>query len=191
MHDLDALRRQCDELRHPRGALIALDDAGSGYSGLQQLAALRPQVVKLDRALVSDADTDPVRVALAEMLGEFAGRDRRLAAGGGHRDPGRARGVREARRPPGPGLAAPAARRLSSPRSRRRPWRWCGPRWPGRRRPSTVTSLLRPIRQHGPDEEMPAVPPVVLLGAHGEPDRAAAARRADRRDLRGTGVACA
>ena len=30
--------------------------------------------MKLDRALVSDADTDPVRVALAEMLGEFAGR---------------------------------------------------------------------------------------------------------------------
>src|SRR6476646_849633 len=73
VHDLGALRRQCDELR-TRGALIALDDAGSGYSGLQQLAALRPQVVKLDRALVSDADTDPVRVALAEMLGEFAGR---------------------------------------------------------------------------------------------------------------------
>jgi EAL domain-containing protein (putative c-di-GMP-specific phosphodiesterase class I) len=73
VHDLAALRRQCDELR-ARGALIALDDAGSGYSGLQQLAALRPQVVKLDRALVSDADTDPVWVALAEMLGEFAGR---------------------------------------------------------------------------------------------------------------------
>src|SRR3954467_10915039 len=73
VHDLAALRRQTDELRR-RGALIALDDAGSGYSGLQQLAALRPQIVKLDRALVSDADTDPVRVALAEMLGEFAGR---------------------------------------------------------------------------------------------------------------------
>src|SRR3954454_20066590 len=72
VHDLAALRRQTDELR-ARGALIALDDAGSGYSGLQ-LAVLRPQVVKLDRALVSDADTDPVRVALAEMLGEFAGR---------------------------------------------------------------------------------------------------------------------
>ena len=71
--DLETLRAQCDELRR-RGALIALDDAGSGYSGLQQLAALRPQVVKLDRALVSDADADPVRVALAEMLGEFAGR---------------------------------------------------------------------------------------------------------------------
>src|SRR5690349_3144784 len=73
VHDLAALRRQTDDLR-ARGALIALDDAGSGYSGLQQLAVLRPQVVKLDRALVSDADTDPVRVALAEMVGEFAGR---------------------------------------------------------------------------------------------------------------------
>src|SRR3954463_577367 len=70
--DLAALRRQTDELR-ARGAVIALDDAGSGYSGLQQLAVLRPQIVTLDRALLSDADTDPVR-ALAEMLGEFAGR---------------------------------------------------------------------------------------------------------------------
>jgi EAL domain-containing protein (putative c-di-GMP-specific phosphodiesterase class I) len=71
--DLGSLRRQTEELRG-RGALIALDDAGSGYSGLQQLAVLRPQVVKLDRALVSDADTDPVRMALAETVGEFAGR---------------------------------------------------------------------------------------------------------------------
>jgi EAL domain-containing protein (putative c-di-GMP-specific phosphodiesterase class I) len=71
--DLGALRRQTQELR-ARGALIALDDAGSGYSGLQQMAALRPQLVKLDRALVTEADTDPVRVALAEMVGEFAGR---------------------------------------------------------------------------------------------------------------------
>src|SRR3954469_6057391 len=71
--DLTVLRRQTQELRD-RGALIALDDAGSGYSGLQQMAELRPQIVTLDRALVSDADTDPVRVALAEMVGEFAGR---------------------------------------------------------------------------------------------------------------------
>src|SRR3954454_11120095 len=71
--DLGALKRQTDELRE-RGALIALDDAGSGYSGLHQMATLRPQVVKLDRALVTDIDTDPVRSALAEMVGEFAGR---------------------------------------------------------------------------------------------------------------------
>lgn len=71
--DLTALRRQTDALRE-RGALIALDDAGSGYSGLQQLAAVRPQILTLDRALVGDADDDPVRMALAEMVGEFAGR---------------------------------------------------------------------------------------------------------------------
>src|SRR3954451_6995190 len=40
VHDLTALRRETDALRE-RGALIALDDTGSGYSGLQQMAALR------------------------------------------------------------------------------------------------------------------------------------------------------
>jgi EAL domain-containing protein (putative c-di-GMP-specific phosphodiesterase class I) len=71
--DLDTLRRQIDALR-ARGALIALDDAGSGRSGLQQLAALRPQIIKLDRTLIAGAGTDPVRTALAEMLGGFADR---------------------------------------------------------------------------------------------------------------------
>ncbi|GAB2676983.1 EAL domain-containing protein [Thalassiella azotivora] len=57
-----------------RGGLLALDDAGSGWSGLQQITRLRPHLIKLDRALVQDADTDEVRLALAEVLGEFAGR---------------------------------------------------------------------------------------------------------------------
>ncbi|MGY1748892.1 EAL domain-containing protein [Modestobacter sp. SYSU DS0511] len=56
------------------GAAIALDDAGSGYSGLQQLALLRPQFVKLDRALVDHADRDEAKLALAELLGTYAGR---------------------------------------------------------------------------------------------------------------------
>jgi len=71
--DLDVLREQTALLRG-RGALIAIDDAGAGHAGLQQLAEVRPQLVKLDRALVSGADTDPVKTALAEMLGTFAGR---------------------------------------------------------------------------------------------------------------------
>jgi EAL domain-containing protein (putative c-di-GMP-specific phosphodiesterase class I) len=71
--DLAALREQTAALRG-RGALIAIDDAGSGYAGLQQLAEVRPQLVKLDRALVAGADTDPVKAALAEMVGAFAGR---------------------------------------------------------------------------------------------------------------------
>ncbi|MQA32313.1 EAL domain-containing protein [Modestobacter roseus] len=56
------------------GAAVALDDAGSGYSGLQQLALLRPQFVKLDRALVDHADRDEAKLALAELLGTYAGR---------------------------------------------------------------------------------------------------------------------
>ena len=57
-----------------QGALLALDDAGSGYSGLQQLTQFRPHLIKLDRALVDGIDRDEVKLALAELLGEFGGR---------------------------------------------------------------------------------------------------------------------
>jgi len=69
--DLPALREQTAALRG-RGALIAIDDTGS--AGLQQLAEVRPQLVKLDRALVTGVDSDPVRTALVELVGTFAGR---------------------------------------------------------------------------------------------------------------------
>ncbi|SDY39862.1 EAL domain, c-di-GMP-specific phosphodiesterase class I (or its enzymatically inactive variant) [Modestobacter sp. DSM 44400] len=71
--DLAVLREQTAALRG-RGALIAIDDAGSGWSGLQQLAELRPQLVKLDRSLVAGIDNDPVKMALAEMVGAFSSR---------------------------------------------------------------------------------------------------------------------
>lgn len=68
--------RLCALLAHLRraGAVIALDDAGSGYSGLQQMAVIRPELVKIDRALVDHADRDEVKLALAELLGAYAGR---------------------------------------------------------------------------------------------------------------------
>ena len=82
VHDLAELTAAAAALR-ARGALIALDDTGNGYAGLQLMAALRPQLVTLDRTLVGDADTDPVRMALAGLVGEFAGRiDARLLAEG-------------------------------------------------------------------------------------------------------------
>jgi EAL domain-containing protein (putative c-di-GMP-specific phosphodiesterase class I) len=56
------------------GALIAVDDAGSGYAGLGHLLALRPALIKLDRALVRDVDRDEARRALVEMIGTFASR---------------------------------------------------------------------------------------------------------------------
>lgn len=55
------------------GALVALDDAGSGYSGLQQLLDVRPDIVKLDRRLIAGLDGDPAKYALVRMVGELAG----------------------------------------------------------------------------------------------------------------------
>lgn len=56
------------------GALVAMDDAGTGYAGLELLLALRPDVVKLDRALITGIDADPVKRALVEVFGDLVGR---------------------------------------------------------------------------------------------------------------------
>jgi EAL domain-containing protein (putative c-di-GMP-specific phosphodiesterase class I) len=56
------------------GALLAIDDAGAGYAGLQHVLSLRPDVIKLDRALVEGLDRDEAKRALVEMLGTLAGR---------------------------------------------------------------------------------------------------------------------
>jgi len=53
-----------------RGACLAVDDMGAGYSGLRQITAVRPTYLKLDRSLISGIDTDPDRGALVSaMLG--------------------------------------------------------------------------------------------------------------------------
>ncbi|HTV25448.1 MAG TPA: EAL domain-containing protein, partial [Polyangiaceae bacterium] len=57
-----------------RGGLVAMDDAGAGYSGLKQILELRPQLLKLDRALISDVDDDPAKRALVQMIGELGAR---------------------------------------------------------------------------------------------------------------------
>jgi hypothetical protein len=166
VHDLAALRRQCDELRE-RGALIALDDAGSGYSGLQQLAALRPQIVKLDRALVSDADADPVRVALAEMLGEFAGRIDAWMLAEGLETAAELAAFARLGVPLGQGWLlgrpaptflplAPAVVDLVSAQVARA------------RLTDSVASLLRPVRQLE-EADGTEIPPAVLVGPLGEP----------------------
>jgi EAL domain-containing protein (putative c-di-GMP-specific phosphodiesterase class I) len=54
------------------GARVALDDAGAGYSGLQQLMRVRPDIVKLDRSLVCGVATDPARAALVAAFASFA-----------------------------------------------------------------------------------------------------------------------
>jgi len=69
--DDDALAKSVANLRE-RGARIAIDDAGAGHAGLKQLMRVRPDIVKLDRALISDIHEDPARVALVESFVRFA-----------------------------------------------------------------------------------------------------------------------
>ncbi len=69
--DDDSLAASVASLRE-RGARIAIDDAGAGHAGLKQLMRVRPDIVKLDRALISDIHDDPARVALVESFVRFA-----------------------------------------------------------------------------------------------------------------------
>ncbi len=71
--DLDALSAQLASLRE-RGARIALDDAGAGYSGLQQVMRVQPDIIKLDRSLVQGVDQDPAKEALIDSFVRFARR---------------------------------------------------------------------------------------------------------------------
>ena len=68
--DYPALLEALDELRQ-HGVRIAVDDAGAGYAGLQQILGLRPDIIKLDVDLTRGIDTDPVRRALAACLVRF------------------------------------------------------------------------------------------------------------------------
>jgi diguanylate cyclase (GGDEF)-like protein len=68
----DARFDACVSALRARGARIALDDAGAGYAGLQQLIRLAPDLLKLDRSLVHGVHADPSRLALLEALVAFA-----------------------------------------------------------------------------------------------------------------------
>jgi EAL domain-containing protein (putative c-di-GMP-specific phosphodiesterase class I) len=66
-----------------RGALVAVDDAGSGYSGLLRLSALRPHIVKIDRGLVTGCYDDDIRRIVIETLVNLARRTGSVTLGEG------------------------------------------------------------------------------------------------------------
>src|SRR3954447_26021002 len=70
--DYARLDRALDRLR-AAGAHVAVDDAGGGYASLRHVLRLRPSYVKLDRALISQIDSDPAKLALVEAMGSLAG----------------------------------------------------------------------------------------------------------------------
>lgn len=71
--DYDLLAQVIAEARG-LGALVAVDDAGAGYASLQHILALRPDFVKLDRALIAGLHQDEAKAALIEMFGGFTSR---------------------------------------------------------------------------------------------------------------------
>lgn len=69
--DYQALLDKLAPLRSA-GLRLAVDDAGAGYSSLQHILHLRPDIIKLDIVLTRSIDLDPARRALALALVGFA-----------------------------------------------------------------------------------------------------------------------
>lgn len=70
IQDYKSFRRVLDNYTS-QGYKIALDDTGSGYSGLTLLAETRPQYVKIDMELVRDIDKDSLKQALIKAFYQF------------------------------------------------------------------------------------------------------------------------
>jgi diguanylate cyclase (GGDEF)-like protein len=55
-----------------RGALVAIDDFGAGFSNLRRVAKIRPDVVKIDMSLIRDIHADPTLQALVSACVRYA-----------------------------------------------------------------------------------------------------------------------
>jgi EAL domain-containing protein (putative c-di-GMP-specific phosphodiesterase class I) len=73
IEDPEALDAKLTRIREA-GARVAVDDAGSGYAGLERILALRPEVLKLDRALVHSVAEHPGRQAMCQAMVGFTRR---------------------------------------------------------------------------------------------------------------------
>lgn len=67
---LDEMDRVADRIAALRreGFRVAVDDLGAGHAGLSWVAALRPDVVKLDGSLVHSIEDSPVHTSLVRAL---------------------------------------------------------------------------------------------------------------------------
>lgn len=70
IEDYDLFMRGVVHYRE-QGYSIAIDDLGSGYAGLQILARLEPEYVKLSKFLIANIDKRSTKQALVECLGSF------------------------------------------------------------------------------------------------------------------------
>ncbi|GAB6196778.1 sensor domain-containing phosphodiesterase [Lysobacter xanthus] len=71
--DYDVLARALSELRQ-RGMRVAIDDVGAGYSSLQHVLRIGPDIIKLDISLVAGIENDLAKQAMVAGVMAFAGR---------------------------------------------------------------------------------------------------------------------
>ena len=70
VEDYDALTTALLPFR-AAGLRLAIDDVGAGFSSLRHIVLTAPDVIKLDRSIVSGLDRDPVLFTLVHSLVEF------------------------------------------------------------------------------------------------------------------------
>lgn len=71
--DFASFRKALEHYRE-QGFLVAVDDAGAGYSSLQAIAELHPDFIKVDMSLIRNIESNPTKKALLETFVTFAGK---------------------------------------------------------------------------------------------------------------------
>lgn len=71
VHDYRAFRGTVDQLREA-GLKLAIDDAGSGYSGLEAILQIRPEYIKVAMPIVRDLHADAIKRQVISALSSLA-----------------------------------------------------------------------------------------------------------------------
>ncbi len=71
IHDFSSFNKTLEHYRN-QGFLVAVDDAGSGFSCLQSIAEIRPDFIKIDMSLIRGIHTNAVKRSLMETFVIFA-----------------------------------------------------------------------------------------------------------------------
>jgi len=71
LDDYDAIRSVMGQIQS-LGAAFAIDDLGSGYSGLRAWSELHPEFVKIDRYFISNVDSDALKMEFVRAIIDLA-----------------------------------------------------------------------------------------------------------------------
>ena len=71
VQDHEAFRQMLNYFQF-HGFRLAVDDVGSGYSGLKSIAELRPDFIKIDMALIRDIHLHPIKQDLTATITRFS-----------------------------------------------------------------------------------------------------------------------